>query len=409
MSGILEGIRVVEVASMAAAPSTTVILADLGAEVIKVEPPSGDLWRYGHKVVPMPPSDVAYTTFIQNRSKKSVALNLADPAAQEALHRLAATADVFLTNSPRQVQEKLKHTYEDIKAINPRVIYAWVNGFGSLGPDKDAPGYDMTALYARSGLMEEMRPKNGDPAVLPASAGDVVTSTALFGAVMTGLFHRERTGEGSKVSTSLMNNGLWMNSSMLQAALAGAPPIKKFHRTEWPNPVTAGTYKTKDNRFIIIVELNPANFENCIDALGAEHLKGDARFTTPELRYKHHQVLFDEIQKIIGSHELSAISDILSKGRVNFSVAQTSEECIRDEHMIANGCFPEVEGSGGIRTVDSPIQIQSKGVDKVNPKKPPGIGEHTLSELIALGYSEEDVRSMAEARAVGLPRQVTSA
>jgi formyl-CoA transferase len=139
MTGILDGIRVVEVAAMAAAPSATVILADLGAEVIKVEPSSGDLWRYGHKVVPMPPSDIAYTTFIQNRSKKSVALNLTAPEAQEALHKLAATADVFLTNSPRQVQEKLKHTYEDIKAVNPKVIYAWVNGFGSQGPDRDAP------------------------------------------------------------------------------------------------------------------------------------------------------------------------------------------------------------------------------------------------------------------------------
>ena len=403
MGGILEGIRVVEVAAMAAAPSATVILADLGAEVIKVEPSSGDLWRYGHKVVPMPPSDVPYTTFIQNRTKKSVALNLNVPAAQEALHKLAATADVFLTNSPRQVQEKLKHTYEDIKAVNPKVIYAWVNGFGSQGPDKDAPGYDMTALYARTGLMEEMRPKGGDPAVLPASAGDLATATSLFSAVMTGLFHRERTGEGSKVSTSLMSNGLWINSSMLQSTLVGAPPIQKYRRTEWPNPVTAGTYKTRDDRFIIIVELNPANFENCLDALGADHLKGDERFSTPERRYQNHQVLFDEIQKIIGAHDLSAIAEILRKGHVNFSVTQTTEECTRDEHMIANGCFPEVEGTDGIRTVDSPIQIQAQGVDKVKPRKPPGIGEHTLSELMDLGYSEEDVRAMAEARAVGLP------
>jgi formyl-CoA transferase len=261
----------------------------------------------------------------------------------------------------------------------------------------------MTALYARTGLMEEIRPKDGDPAVLPASAGDLATATALFSAVMTGLFHRERTGEGSRASTSLMSNGLWINSSMLQSTLAGAAPIKKFHRTEWPNPVTAGTYRTSDDRYIIIVELNPANFENCLDALGADHLKGDERFTTPELRYRNHQLLFDEIQKIIGLHKLASIADILRKGSVNFSVTQTTEECTRDEHMIANGCFPEVEGSGGIRTVDSPITIQADGIDKVTPKNPPTIGEHTMSELTALGYSEEDVNRMAEARAVGLP------
>ena len=182
MSGVLEGIRVVEVASMAAAPSATVILADHGAEVIKIEPPSGDLWRYGHKVPGMPPSDIPWTTYIQNRSKKSVALNLKAPEAREALYKLAATADVFLTNSPRKVQELLKHTYEDIKAINPKVVYAWINGFGQYGADRDAPGYDMGAWYARTGMMDEMRPKGGDPVLPPVGGGDMGTATALFSA-----------------------------------------------------------------------------------------------------------------------------------------------------------------------------------------------------------------------------------
>ena len=404
MATILEGIKVIEVASMAAAPSATVILADLGAEVIKIEPPSGDMWRYGHMTPGLPPSKIPWTTYIQNRTKKSVALNLKKPEAQEVLNKLAATADVFLTNSPRKVQEALNHTYDDIKAINPKIVYAWINGFGLDGPDKDAPGFDMTAWYARTGMMEELRPKDGDPVPLPVGVGDLGTATALFSAVMTGLYRRERTGEGSMVSTSLMNNGLWANSSMMQAALVGAPPMRKFQRTGWPNPVSGGVFKTKDDRYVIIVELNPNNIGNLRDAFGADHLKGDERFATPELRGKNHQALFDEMQKIIGTHDLSVVADRLREFRVNFSVVQTTEECTRDEHMIANGCFPEVEGSGGIRTVDSPIQIQAEGVDKVKPKNPPAIGEHTMSELTALGYSEEEVKAMAEAKAVGLPR-----
>jgi len=404
MAGVLDGIRVVEVASMAAAPSATVILADLGAEVIKVEPPRGDMWRYGNKVAGMPPSNIPYTTYIQNRTKKSVALNLKAPAAQAALHKLAANADVFLTNSPRKVQNELKHTYEDIKAINPKVVYAWINGFGLDGPDKDAPGFDMTAWYARTGMMEELRPKDGDPVPLPVGGGDLNTAVALFGAVMMGLFHRERTGQGSFVSTSLMNMGLWANSSMMQAALVGAPPMQKFHHTEWPNPVSGGVFKTKDERYVIIVELNPNNVDNLRDAFGADHLKGDERFATPELRAKNHQALFDEMQKIVGAHDLSVVADRLRKFGVNFSVVQTTEECTRDEHMIANGCFPEVEGANGIRTIDSPIQIQSEGVEKVKPQNPPGVGEHTMTELAALGYSEDDVKAMAEAHAVGLPK-----
>ena len=200
MAGILDGIKVVEVASMAAAPSSTVILADHGAEVIKIEPTSGDPWRFGHMTPGLSPSKIPWTTFIQNRTKKSVALNLKAPEAQEALYKLAATADVFLTNSPQHVQKALKHTYDDIKAIKPDIVYAWINGFGQKGPDKDAPGFDMTAWYARTGLMEELRPKDGSPVPLPVGAGDLATATALFSAVMTGLYHRERTGKGSMVS-----------------------------------------------------------------------------------------------------------------------------------------------------------------------------------------------------------------
>jgi crotonobetainyl-CoA:carnitine CoA-transferase CaiB-like acyl-CoA transferase len=172
----------------------------------------------------LPPIIIPWTTYIQNRSKKSVALNLKKPEVQEALNKLAATADVFLTNSPRKVQEVLKHTYEDIKAINPKIIYASINGFGQDGPDKGAPGFDMTAWYARTGMMEELRPKDGDPVPPPVGTGEMGTATALFSAVMTGLFHRERTGEGLEVSTSLMGNGIWANGCMVQVALVGAPP-----------------------------------------------------------------------------------------------------------------------------------------------------------------------------------------
>lgn len=404
MPNVLEGIKVIEVAAMAAAPSATVILADLGAEVIKVEPPSGDMWRYGNKVPGMPPSDIPYTTFIQNRTKKSVALNLKAPEAQEALHKLAATADVFLTNSPRKVQRQCAHTYDDIKAVNPEVVFAWINGFGMEGPDTDAPGFDMTAWYARSGLMEELRPKDGDPVPLPVGGGDLNTAMALFGAVMTGLLHKQRTGKGSFVATSLLNCGIWANSTFMQGALVGAPAMRKFHRTEWPNPVTGGVFKTKDERFVIIVELNPNNVSNLRDAFGADHLKGDPRFATVELRAKNHQELFEEMQKIVGTHDLSVVKERLKRFGVNFSVVQTTEECTRDEHMIANGCFPEVEGAGGIRTIDSPILVQAEGISKVKPQNPPKVGEHTMSELTALGYSEADIKAMAEAKAVGLPR-----
>ncbi len=404
MKKILEGIKVIEVASMAAAPNATVILADLGAEVIKIEPLSGDPWRYGHLTPGLPPSKVAWTTYIQNRTKKSVALNLKEPKAQEALFKLAATADVFLTNSPYPVQKSLKHTYADIKAVNPKIVYASINGFGQEGPDKNSPGFDATAWYARTGIMEELRPKDGAPVPLPVGLGDLGTASTLAGAVLGGLFHRERTGLGAEVSTSLMHNGLWANSCMTQAALVGTPPMPKYHIEEWPNPVSGGRFRTKDGRYIIIMEINPNNIGNLRDAFGADHLKGDERFATPQARLQNARALFDEMQGIVEKYDLADVRKRLSEFGVNYSVAQTTEECTRDEHMIANGCFPEVEGADGIRTVDSPMQINSEGYERVKPQAPPAVGEHTIAELTALGYSEEEIKALAEARVIGLPR-----
>lgn len=404
MSGILSGIKVIEVASMAAAPNATVILADLGAEVIKVEPLSGDPWRFGHMTPGLSPTKVPWTTYIQNRTKKSVALNLKKPEAQDALLKLAATADVFLTNSPAPVQKALNHTYEDIKAVNPKIVYASINGFGQHGPDQNAPGFDATAWYARTGMMEELRPKDGDPVPLPVGAGDLGTASTLAGAVLAGLFHRERTGQGSEVFTSLMHNGLWANACMLQSALAGAAPMQKYARTDWPNPVTGGIFKTKDGRHIIIVEMNPNNIDNLRDAFGADHLKGDERFATPQLRMQNHKALFEEMQGIVAQYDLEDVRARLKEFGVNFSVAQTTAECLNDEHMIANGCFPDVEGTDGMRTIDSPIQINAEGVSKTKPQNPPAIGQHTISELLALGFGEDDIKAMAESKAIGLPR-----
>ena len=191
---------------------------------------------------------------------------------------------------------------------------------------------------------------------------------------------------------------------MLQAALVGAPPMQKFHRTEWRNPVTGGIYKTKDDRHILLLELNPGNFNNLIDALALNHLKSDERFATPGQRASNHQDLFDEIQNVFASFGVEEMRERLKNFGVNFSVVQTTHECIRDEHMLANGCFPAVEGTDGITTIDSPIHILAEGVEKTKPRIPPNIGEHTMSELIALGLSEGDVRMMAKTGAIGLPR-----
>lgn len=400
MKNILEGIRVIEVATMAAGPSAGVILADLGAEVIKVEAPAGDPWRFGHLIAGMPPSEIPYTTYFRNRTKKSVSLNLKHPEAQAVLHKLVETADVLLTNSPLKVQQDCAHTYEAISKVNPRIIFGWVNGFGLNGPDKDLPGFDVTASWARCGIAEQARPKDGAPTMQPIGLGDSASATALFGAIMTGLFHRERTGKGIKVSTSLMNNGLWSNGSMVQAALVGAPPMMKYHRDEWPQAIMGAIYKTRDERYVLINELNPNNATGVWESLDAHYLSEDERFTNAKLRAKNVRALWDELQKVIGTMDLADVETRFKSNGVNHGVMQTPAECATDEHMIANGCFPEIEGTPGHRTIDSPIQID--GFEKVKPRKVSEIGGDTLTEMKAIGYSDEAIRKLAAEGAVHL-------
>ena len=154
------------------------------------------------------------------------------------------------------------------------------------------------------------------------------------------------------------------------------------------------------------MEINPNNIGNLRDAFGADHLKGDERFATPQSRLHNAKALFDEMQAIVGTYDLVQVRERLSEFGVNYSVAQTTEECTRDEHMIANGCFPEVEGSDGIRTVDSPIQINAEGYERVKPQNPPDVGEHTMTELAAVGYSVEEINALAEAKAIGGPAEL---
>ena len=219
MANILDGIKVVEVASFVAGPAAATQLSDFGAEVIKVEPPEGDMWRMANRVPPFPLSKIPYTHLLANRNKKSVALNLKSPEAQQVLYKLVAEADVFLTNSMPHVCAHLGISYEQIKEVNPRIVYAIITGFGEKGPDADSPGFDCTSWWARSGLMNTIRAKGGEPVNLPAAMGDHNTATALFAAVMTGLYQRERTGKGCRVSTSLLANGAWTNTNFTRLGL----------------------------------------------------------------------------------------------------------------------------------------------------------------------------------------------
>src|SRR6266567_303785 len=182
---IFSGLKVVDLASFIAGPSAAVILSDFGAEVIKVEPPSGDLWRHGHQIPPQPQAKDAYPWHLANRNKRGMTLDLKSPSAQQVLEKLVQWADVLIVNTPHPARKRLKLEYEDVVQWNPRLIYADVTGFGEKGPDAELPGFDITSYWARSGLLSMTRDAGAPPTWPVAGSGDNATAVGLYSAIVT--------------------------------------------------------------------------------------------------------------------------------------------------------------------------------------------------------------------------------
>jgi formyl-CoA transferase len=209
---IFSGLKVVDLSSFVAAPGAAVILSDFGADVIKVEPPSGDTWRIGNHIPPQPAAKDPYQWHLNNRNKRGLALDLKSPSAQPILEKLVKWADVLIVNTPHPARKRLKLEYEDVVQWNPRLIYADLTGFGDKGPDADLPGFDITSYWARSGLLSMTRDAGAPPTWPVGGSGDNATAVGLYSAIVTALYRRERTGKGSHVTTSLLAEGVWSAS-----------------------------------------------------------------------------------------------------------------------------------------------------------------------------------------------------
>src|SRR6202163_4378858 len=276
---IFSGIKVVDLASFIAGPAAATILSDFGADVIKVEPLDGELWRNGHKIPPQPHSDEPYPFELANRNKRGVALNLKAASAQQVLERLAKWADVFIVNTPHAARQKLKLEYDDVAQWNPRLIYADLTGFGEKGPDSELPGFDITSYWARSGLLSMTRDAGAPPTWPVAGSGDNATAVGLYSAVVTALYRRERTGKGAYVTTSLLAEGVWSASVSIQAALCEA---KFFGLHDRKNPANAAlnVYRSSDDIWFVLI-VTPDKLAAVADALGRADLLTDPRFSDP--------------------------------------------------------------------------------------------------------------------------------
>src|SRR5579864_9490625 len=276
---IFSGLKVVDLASFIAGPGAAVILSDFGADVIKVEPPTGDLWRIGYKVPPQPRAKDNYPWHLNNRNKRGLALDLKSPRAADVLERLVKWADVLIVNTPHPARKRLKLAYEDVVEWNPRLIYADVTGYGEKGPDADLPGFDITAYWARSGLLSLTRDAGAPPTWPVAGSGDNATAVGLYSAIVTGLYRRERTGKGSYVTTSLLAEGVWAASVSIQAALSEAK-FFGLHDRKHPANAALNVYRSADDIWFVLI-VTPDKVAAVANAIGRADLLTDPRFSEP--------------------------------------------------------------------------------------------------------------------------------
>ena len=394
---LFEDLLVLDIASFIAGPVATTFLADFGATVIKVESPAGDGLRALHAGPSMPDTggrDFAWMA--DNRSKQGLCLDLGSDDGQDILRKLIAKADVLVTNFPAPVRRKLKLTYEDVALLNDRLIYASLTAYGDHGPEAERTGLDSTALYARTGMMDMMRAPGVAPVRSLPGMGDHPTGTALFAAVMTGLYRREKTGKGSHVGTSLVANGMWMNAFFGQAAIMGAEVDLRPHRDDAPNAV-ANHYCARDGRWFILAVLNEAKQAPALfDALGRPDVLEDERFATQAARRTNSLALTKLLDEIIGAQDWAYWKERLDARGITYGQAAKMEDLLGDEQLRhAGAVVPGAADFDAEWAIGTPVIVQ--GEAKKAPAAAPSLGQHNAAICADLGYSPEEIAAFKEA------------
>ena len=396
----LSSLRVIDCGTFIAAPAAATVLSDFGAEVIKIErPPHGDPYRYLAQSPQFPSSDLNYCWILSSRNKKSLALNLGDQAGREILLRLLSTTDVFITNFQSAILRRFHLTYEDLLEAYDRLIYAHVTGYGDEGAEAGSPGYDLTAYFARSGLMAEMRTEQCEPTCYPLGLGDHPTAMSLVAGIFFALYQRELTGRGMKVSTSLMANGAWTNSCLIQAAFCGAQWPSAHARTAAPDPLI-NSYVSRDGVWFHLALPDAINdWLKLCRALDWPELADDPRFRTLTERTKNAPALIELFDAKFALKHMAEWRTLFARHEVAWAPVQKTSSVIHDAQMEANGVFARVAvpGSEEIQTVSNPLSFQ--GIAKQTPRPAPEVGQDTCDVLSSLGLSTDAIAEL-EARGV---------
>jgi crotonobetainyl-CoA:carnitine CoA-transferase CaiB-like acyl-CoA transferase len=399
-NGIFSGLKVLDCASFIAAPAAATVLSDFGADVIKIEPPgAGDPYRNLPNLPGYPRSPHNYAWMMEARNKKSLALDLAGPEGKAVLRRLVAEADVFITNFPPAVRQRLGVTYAELAPLNDRLIYACFTGYGDRGEEANKPGFDSNAWWARSGLMDLVRADaDTTPARSVAGMGDHPCAMALYGAIVTALYQRERTGKGTQVKSNLMANGVWASSVLAQAKLCGATFEERRPRERALNAVT-NHYKCRDGRWIILSLLNEEKqWPALTRCLGRDDLTLDPRFATKTDRHARSIELIGIFDQVFATRDLADWRKALDGSGLIFGVVGILDDIPNDRQMLDNDVLVPFENDTML-TINSPIWID--GSAKTRPRHPPELGQHSDEILRSVGFDDDAIRQLRASGTVG--------
>tara|TARA_R110002073_G_scaffold1940_4_gene13577 strand:- start:549 stop:1736 length:1188 start_codon:yes stop_codon:yes gene_type:complete len=388
---MFEDITVIDAASYVAGPAAATVLADFGAKVTKLEPPQGDGYR---GLAARYRTD--YNWLLTSRNKRSLALDITTAEGQHTLHRLIESCDVLIVNfNPRQLA-KYQLEYETLKAINPRLILAQLTGYGNRGPDANRRAFDVAAWWARTGIMDMMKPFGGAPTNGVGGVGDHASAMSMFGAIMMALYRREKTGEGSFVSSSLAANGAWSMGMPLQGAIAGYDVAALLDQKGPQSPFTM-SYKTRDGRYVMLVGANPKReWPLVCKALGLADWVVDSRFADMKGVMKNRVEFRDAFAAAFLKLNLKEAIAALDEVDATYSVVERLADVITDAQLIENEVIiPTGDDDPDYQwTINSPISVE--GMAKVPIKRAPGIGEHSSEVLSEAGFNPAEIDALAQ-------------